>query len=371
MSKLTLALWPSSPHSEVQTMIRSQIRHQTRRGFTLIELLVVIAIIAVLIALLLPAVQSAREAARRAQCVNNLKQIALAMHNYESNNGTFPMGDFWQRGNANAGGGLIRQNFGPFVALTQFYEQGQLFNALNTSLQIYLAENSTVNGVGLSILWCPSDGRVSSMKYLGKPGDGWDDSPIPMRYSSYAVCTGPVFYYAKNDLNYPLLNQNKGIFYHVGHPLGSSIPPVRIAEITDGTSNTILGADHAYTLIADGRDDPTGPSWWTSGYGGDTLFNTIFPPNFFKSYQASLLIPQKVPSDFENFTVTSSSFHPGGCNFAFCDGSVRFLKNTINSWNPLQVGFNGRTNPYTLPAQGVYQSLSTRNGNEVLSADSF
>jgi prepilin-type N-terminal cleavage/methylation domain-containing protein/prepilin-type processing-associated H-X9-DG protein len=354
-------------------MIRSRIRQRPRLGFTLIELLVVIAIIAVLIALLLPAVQSAREAARRAQCVNNLKQIALAMHNYESNNGTFPMGDFMQRGNQNANGGqLIRQNFGPFVALTQFYEQGNLFNALNTSLQIYLAENSTVNGIGLSILWCPSDGKVSSQRYPGMPGDGWDNAPIPMRYSSYGTITGPVFYYARGDLNYPLLNENKGVVYHVGHPLGASIAPVRLASITDGTSNTLLAGDKSYTRIADGRMDPFGPQWWTSGYGGDTLFCTVFPPNFFKSYQASLLIPNKFdPNDFENFTMTANSFHPGGCNFAFCDGSVRFIKDSINSWNPLQVVFNGRTVLYTVPNQGVYQSLSTRNGGEVLSSDSY
>src|SRR5512136_2823977 len=111
-----------------------------RGAFTLIELLVVIAIIAVLIALLLPAVHSAREAARRAQCVNNLKQLMLATANYESANNTLPMGDFMGR---NYNGNLIRQNFVPFVALTQFYEAGATINALNTSTMMYLADNST------------------------------------------------------------------------------------------------------------------------------------------------------------------------------------------------------------------------------------
>src|SRR3954471_8787132 len=125
-----------------------------RRGFTLIELLVVIAIIAVLISLLLPAGQSAREAARRAQCINNLKQLALAAHNYESANGSFPMGDHIGRNNDGSG---MRQDFGHFVALTAFYEQGAAFNALNTNLTIFVGANSTINAIGMNLLWCPSD----------------------------------------------------------------------------------------------------------------------------------------------------------------------------------------------------------------------
>jgi prepilin-type N-terminal cleavage/methylation domain-containing protein/prepilin-type processing-associated H-X9-DG protein len=352
-------------------MIRSRTDRGPRRGFTLIELLVVIAIIGVLIALLLPAVQAAREAARRAQCVNNLKQLALATHNYESANSSFPMGDFYQRGNQTANGGnLIRQQFGPFVAITQYYEGGNIYNALNTSLMIYLAENSTVNGIGVNILWCPSDGQVASTRYPGRETDGWDDSPIPMTYSSYAANLGPVYYYPRNDLNFALLGENRGMFYHVGHPLGTSIAPVNLAGITDGTSNTILYGDHSYTKIALGSDDKFGPNWWTSGLGGDTTFAALFPPNFFKAYQAAFTFPNKFPSG-DNFTNTASSFHPGGCNFAFCDGSVRFVKDSINSWNPFQVIFNGRTTLYTLPQQGVYQSLATRNGGEVVSADQF
>src|SRR5262249_27476437 len=157
---------------ESSCMSASVCRKGEPRGFTLIELLVVIAIIAVLISLLLPAVQSAREAARRAQCVNNLKQMTLAAHNYESANGCLPMVDSagrdWQSLN------LKRQNFGHFVALTAYYEQGAVFNALNTSIMLYEGPNSTVSGVGISMLWCPSDGQISSLRWPGKVEDGWD-----------------------------------------------------------------------------------------------------------------------------------------------------------------------------------------------------
>jgi len=342
------------------------------RGFTLIELLVVIAIIAVLISLLLPAVQSAREAARRAQCVNNLKQMTLAAHNYESANGTFPMGDSYGRDYTDLS--LARQNFGHFVALTAYYEQGAVFNALNCSIMLYEAPNSTVSGVGISMLWCPSDGVIVGLRYPGMPKDGWDDSPIPMTYSSYAGSLGPLVY-AYND---PNLSQMKGMFAHNGNVIvggTASFPPVRIASITDGTSNTIMYGEHAHARISQGDLDAMfGLNWWSSGDYGDTTFSSMFPPNFFQNeIQADTAFPKLQPRQ-DNWSMNSGSMHPGGANFSFADGSVRFIKNSVQSWNAANITYtDSRPAVYNLNGQtnGVFQALTTRNGGEVISADQY
>jgi prepilin-type N-terminal cleavage/methylation domain-containing protein/prepilin-type processing-associated H-X9-DG protein len=352
--------------------------HQ-RQGFTLIELLVVIAIIAVLIALLLPAVQSAREAARRAQCINNLKQVTLAAHNYETANGSFPMGDHMGRDYTSPGPGLVRQDFGHFVALTQFYEQGNIFNTLNTSIMIYEAMNSTTNGFAVNMLWCPSDGDIIGLRYPGTLGDGWDCSPIPMTFTSYAANMGKLLY----EWDDPKLGTMQGIYAHNGNAIvggSASFAPVRISSITDGTSNTFMYGEHAHSKIAQSEADWFCANWWTSGDLSDTCVSSLFPPNYFSSdLQADTklnpkAIPRIVPRG-NNWTVTATSQHPSGANFAFCDGSVKFIKNSISSWNPLIITVSGPRSNWVYNLNGaipsVYQALTTRNGGEVISADQY
>ena len=363
-------------------------RHPTigvRRGFTLIELLVVIAIIAVLIALLLPAVQAAREAARRAQCTNNLKQLGLATHNYESSNGCFPMGDFIGR---MVDGCAMRQNYGQFVALLAYYEGGTIWNALNTNLTIWVGANSTVNASGMSTLWCPSD-DVTGLRApnLGDDTVGWDDVYQPMMFSSYAASMGTLAYRYQD----PKIAQSDGIFNHAGGRVVSTCTftgydpifrPTTLAGISDGTSNTILYGEHAHSRIvpyAGTENDKYTTNWWSSGDWGDTAFSTFFPPNFFKdNRQADPLLNPGAPAKkfprSDNYKMTAASNHPGGANFAFCDGSVRFIKNSINSWNPAAQGAAGGGadwNYTPTSPKGVFQALGTRAGGEIVGADQY
>jgi prepilin-type N-terminal cleavage/methylation domain-containing protein/prepilin-type processing-associated H-X9-DG protein len=356
-------------------------------GFTLIELLVVIAIIAVLIGLLLPAVQSAREAARRAQCVNNLKQLALANANYESAHGAYPAMS-------------LPGNFGPamtwfgdfsaFVKLLPFYEQGPLYNSLNYNCGQWISffqmslpysdpSNVTVFGVAINTLVCPDDPTAQTPIALS----------TPIAYGqNYAQWEGlaqvPGFPFARTTS----YRGSGGILCsdEVLNPSGVSIafgPTVRLSSITDGTSNTMLMSEYTNAPVSTSSSNEV---WnlgdlppWSSDSVWELMFDSQFPPN----PVGTQLSPSGLTATQLNL---ASSLHPGGVNVSFCDGSVRFIKNSVNSWRVSDAW--GGANPafytltntpsgyqtYSLTPQGqpgVWQALSTRNGGEVISSDQY
>jgi prepilin-type N-terminal cleavage/methylation domain-containing protein/prepilin-type processing-associated H-X9-DG protein len=330
-------------------------RHpRPRFGFTLIELLLVLAIIGVLIALLLPAVQSAREAARRILCTNNLKQLGLAVAGYETLNGCLPPGSLPRT--PTIGAIWPNEDFSVFVRILPLLEQQTTYDATNFSLTSYAGENNTLAAAGIATLWCPSDYGIAT------PQTGWTGGPV--WGNSYSAVSGPwewdEFFLIPGTLDQLKTGEAQrtaqlGLIY----PLSS----VRLAGVTDGLSNTLLFGETASSFWF---------TQWTAGDGYDTLVGTTAPPNVNMPILPGWLL------------LSMYSLHPGGVNCTFADGSVRFIKNSIDSWifdtnsdwSPSLASNFQLQNlyvPYILPGAkvGVWQALSTRGGGECVSADAL
>lgn len=350
-----------NPSRDDGPVLRAGTLPKRRPGLTLVETLVVVAIAGILVVLLLPAIQNAREAARRSACTWNLKQIAMATLNYTDVWGAFPAGVQFTFNYSTAG---------QHVAILPFLEQPALFSAVNFDWVIWSAANTTVMGVQLGVYQCPSDAMASlSDLYRGdlffEPGhEFFYYGAFDVTYTSYAGNAGTWFQHSRDSSR---LGQCNGLFYRDS--------ATRLAAITDGFSSTIFYGEHAVSLLTDPTERIAEGPQWAGGWYGSTICTSFFPIN-----------PSgKVDDEYGDglcraFIGAVSSRHPGGANAAFVDGSVKFVKETIDSW-----AVNQRTATplgLTIDNQGlfqlspetrfhVWQALTTRAGNEVIGASGF
>ena len=323
-----------------------------RAGFTLIELLVVIAIIAVLIALLLPAVQAAREAARRAQCVNNLKQIGLALTNYHDALGAYPSGYLAASKYVDAASD-VAPGWGWGSMILPQLEQQPLFSAVNTTLTIQAPANTTATRVIVKAYLCPSDLPPPSGTFAVTDGAG--NTVATVAPSSYASCAGSDAADVATGLNNDGLGN--GVFYRNSG--------VRVAAITDGTSQTILVLERAWAI--------TEGTWTGAVLRGVVLRgpNNPCPGSPYTNYLAPALVQAhchllNTNADADAGLDDPSSFHPGGANVLFGDGSVHFLKNVY-----ADAGANADGSTRYTPSSLIQQALGTRSGGEVVGSDAY
>jgi prepilin-type N-terminal cleavage/methylation domain-containing protein/prepilin-type processing-associated H-X9-DG protein len=334
------------------------------RGFTLIELLVVVAIVGLLLALTLPAVQAAREAANRLQCVNNLKQLGLAALSYESSNGVLPPGALATPYETQPG---LTWGLSTLVRILPYFDSSPLYNSANFSLQAICPHNGTVASNGPSAFCCPSDPFVSESNNVDLDYGAPLGAGIRQRHTSYGGCQGmwSIEILPSNPAYRAQLANMNGVIY--------SHSATRIADITDGTGTTLLFAETAYGRgpVASER---LASRWWNSSFVADSMVTAYYPLN-----GALKGVPYS-RSTFERWIMMAGSFHPGGANLGFCDGSVRFVKDSIDS-----AGFDPATG--SVPAfvldpsaetyaiapgarLGVWQKLSTRDFGEAISSGS-
>jgi prepilin-type N-terminal cleavage/methylation domain-containing protein/prepilin-type processing-associated H-X9-DG protein len=371
---------------------------QRRRGFTLIELLVVIAIIAVLIALLLPAVQAAREAARRAQCMNNLKQLGLALANYESGNNIYPSGTIYNVNTApctSPGFGNGCQNTPWFLLMLPYIEQTALYNSFNASIGMEGVQisglpggfiiNSTVYTTKIASFQCPSD-NVQTYAMSGLFGLPWQASKGNYGCNWGNLDDGQGLLGGKFTAAPQLWLQSPfGVSRSGNGPYNC-----RVASVTDGLSNTHFVSE----LLQGAPDDIRGAIWVLNSGAGS--YETRFAPNGYQDYTA-LVAPWSTiigttltlnnldnlaslggstglgsspasagslcdsqpgqqlgcynqSSEGSEFAGTRSR-HPGGVDTLFGDGSVHFIKNSVNAY--------------------TWVILGSINGGEVISSDQY
>ena len=343
-------------------------RSPARRGFTLIELLVVIAIIAVLIALLLPAVQAAREAARRSQCVNNLKQFGIALHNYHDVQGSLPWGhqedDQWCDWSAH-------------VALLPYVEQTPLYNSFNfandgNAANPYATKNTTATYSKVTVFLCPSDiDRIQNLfghnNYRCNLGSSPDSINTVGQFNGPFIGADPTAklncrVYGFRDVTDGLSNtaafseRVKGLnknteARNVLQPSSSAFQVTGVTPINIPTPyyTACLATNKATATLQGGQGYDSdifgiGGSWYV-GYPAHTGYNHVMPPNTWTC------VSNGGGGSSDQGAHPASSRHPGIVNVLFCDGSVKAIKSTISA--------------------NTWWAIGTKANNEVISADAY
>jgi prepilin-type N-terminal cleavage/methylation domain-containing protein/prepilin-type processing-associated H-X9-DG protein len=312
-----------------------------RRAFTLIELLVVIAIIAVLIGLLLPAVQKVREAAARMQCTNNLKQIGVALHSYHDANGSFPPG--YIDGNKNRSSTPdhdVGPGWGWAAFLLPYIEQGNLYNQINFNQGIGIGSNTAISQVPLKIYQCPSD---PDQQNFGVYDSTFTNPIATVAHSNYVGCNGwEECYWNAGGLGDPTGSDGlSGAYGQAGNGLFYRNSHYRIADVTDGTSNTIFvgerSANHSPSTWTGAVTGGRCPAWMATQPPTTPYASPPGLPYDYADFDEAFVLAHgnamHLPSD--DYPIFDPdvfySMHAGqGVNFLFGDGSVHFLTRSIN-----------------------------------------